>query len=215
MASPAEHPGTSIEQIEVELEHEFEHVEVLLGHLRLKWLLRHFPARLMWAAYVCVNSFVTIALLSALALFTGSLFIFPSLGPTAYLFFFAPKAAVASPRNAILGHAIGLICGYGAYMLTVVSGEPASMQGGVHTPTVLAAALSLAATGAFLVLFKVSHPPAGATTLIVSLGIISRPQDLVIIEVAVVLLTLQALLINRLAGLPYPLWRHHPAGRPL
>lgn len=213
MTSPTEHSSTSIEQIEVELEHEFEHVEVLLGHLRLKWLLRHFPARLVWAAYVCVNSFVTIALLSALALFTGSLFVFPSLGPTAYLFFFAPKAAVASPRNAILGHAIGLICGYGAYMLTVVSGEPASMQGGIHTPTVLAAALSLAATGALLVLFKVSHPPAGATTLIVSLGIISRPQDLVIIEVAVVLLTLQALVINRLAGLPYPLWRHHPAGQ--
>ena len=49
-------------------------------------------------------------------------------------------------------------------------------------------------------------PPAGATTLIVSLGIISRPRELVIIEVAVFLLVAQALVINRLAGLPYPLW---------
>jgi HPP family len=78
---------------------------------------------------------------------------------------------------------------------------------GVHGPTILAAALSLSATGAFMVLFRVSHPPAGATTLIVSLGIISQPKDLVIIEAAVVLLTAQALAINRLAGLPYPLWR--------
>lgn len=45
-----------------------------------------------------------------------------------------------------------------------------------------------------------------ATTLIISLGIISKPRELVIIEVAVFLLVAQALLINRLAGLPYPFW---------
>ena len=50
-----------------------------------------------------------------------------------------------------------------------------------------------------MALLRVSHPPAGATTLIVSLGIISQPKALVIIEVAVVLLTAQALVINRLA----------------
>ena len=65
-----------------------------------------------------------------------------------------------------------------------------------------------------MALFRVSHPPAGATTLIVSLGIISQPKELIIIEVAVVLLTAQALLINRLAGLPYPLWSYHKPGEP-
>jgi CBS-domain-containing membrane protein len=57
-----------------------------------------------------------------------------------------------------------------------------------------------------MVLLDVSHPPAGATTLIVSLGIISKPRELAIIEVAVFLLVAQALAINRLAGLPYPFW---------
>jgi CBS-domain-containing membrane protein len=57
-----------------------------------------------------------------------------------------------------------------------------------------------------MVLSRVNHPPAGATTLIVSLGIIDKPGELVIIEIAVFLLAAQALLINRLAGLPYPLW---------
>ena len=57
-----------------------------------------------------------------------------------------------------------------------------------------------------MVLFEVSHPPAGATTLIVSLGIIWKPRELAVIEVAVFLLVAQALVINRLAGLPYPLW---------
>lgn len=57
-----------------------------------------------------------------------------------------------------------------------------------------------------MVLLGVSHPPAGATTLIISLGIISKPREVVIIEVAVFLLVAQALVINRVAGVPYPLW---------
>jgi CBS-domain-containing membrane protein len=187
----------------------FEHVGVLLAHMRLEWLLQHFPSRLVWAVYVCVNGFITIGLLAVLALLTGSPFVFPSLGPTAYLFFFSPMAEASSPRNTILGHAIGLICGYAAFALTAASSPPFGVHPGVHAARVLAAALSLSATGALMALFRVSHPPAGATTLIVSLGIISQPKELVIIEIAVILLTAQALAINRLAGIPYPLWRSH------
>jgi hypothetical protein len=50
--------------------------------------------------------------------------------------------------------------------------------------------------------------PAGATTLIISLGIITKPFNLVLIEAAVMLLTVQAM-INRLAGLNYPCWARH------
>lgn len=57
-----------------------------------------------------------------------------------------------------------------------------------------------------MVLFKSPHPPAGATTLIVSLGILTRLWQLLLLMGAVILLTLQALAINRLAGIPYPLW---------
>src|ERR1019366_9562746 len=127
--------------------------------------------------------------------------------PTAYLFFFSPLAEASSPRNTILGHAIGLICGYAAFVLTVASSPPFGMHPGVHGPRVLAAALALSATGALMALFRVSHPPAGATTLIVALGIISQPRELVVIEIAVILLAAQALAINRVAGIRYPLWR--------
>ena len=187
----------------------FEHVGVLLTHMRMEWLLQHFPPRLIWAIYVCINGFITIGLLGLLALLTGSPFVFPSLGPTAYLFFFSPLAEVSSPRNTILGHAIGLVCGYAAFILAVASSPPFGMNPGVHGPRLLAAALSLSATGALMALLRVSHPPAGATTLIVSLGIISQPKELVIIELAVILLTMQAFAINRLAGIPYPVWSMH------
>jgi CBS domain-containing membrane protein len=185
----------------------FEHVAMLVSHLRLAWLLKHLPTRLVWAVYVGVNGFVTIGLLALLALVTGSPFVFPSLGPTAYLFFFSPLAEASSPRNTILGHAIGLVCGYAAFAITAGFGPPFATHGEVHAPRVLAAALSLAATGSLMALFRVSHPPAGATTLIVALGIISKPKELVVIEVAVVLLTAQAFVINRIAGVAYPLWR--------
>ncbi|MGO9325160.1 MAG: HPP family protein [Terracidiphilus sp.] len=191
-----------------------EHVRVLLGHLRLAWLLDHFPPRLVWAIYVGVNGFITIALLALLAVVTGSPFVFPSLGPTAYLLFIAPLAENSSPRNAILGHAIGLVCGYAAYSLTGAANLPFGVHPGVYWPRILAGALSLSATGALMVLLRADHPPAGATTLIVSLGIISKPRALVIIEVAVFLLVAQALVINRLAGLPYPLWRHSEKPHP-
>jgi CBS domain-containing membrane protein len=189
----------------------FEHVGILLTHMRMEWLLQRFPPRLVWAVYVCVNGFITIGLLGLLALVTGSTFVFPSLGPTAYLFFFSPLAEVSSPRNTILGHAIGLVCGYAAFVLVVASSPPFGMNPGVHGPRLLAAALSLSATGALMALLRVSHPPAGATTLIVSLGIISQPKELVIIEIAVILLTIQAFAINRLAGIPYPIWRKREA----
>ena len=184
-----------------------EHLGVLLGRFRLDGLLRRFPSRLVWSMYVFVNGFITIALLALLAVFTKSPFVFPSLGPTAYLLFFAPLAEASSPRNTILGHAVGLICGYGAYALTGDANLPFGVHPGVYWPRILAAALSLSTTGAFMVLLRAGHPPAGATTLIVSLGIISKPKELVIIEVAVFILVAQALVINRLAGLPYPLWK--------
>jgi len=183
-----------------------DHVFSFFRKLRLDWLLLHFPARLVRSVYVFVNGFITIGVLALLAIVSRNPFVFPSLGPTAYLLFFGPLGSTSSPRNTIFGHAIGLVCGYGAFIATGAGALPFGVHPGIFWPRILAAALSLSATAAFMVLLDVSHPPAGATTLIVSLGIISKPRELVIIEVAVFLLVAQALAINRLAGLPYPLW---------
>lgn len=183
-----------------------DHILFILRRLRLVWLVNHFPPRIVRSVYVFVNGFITIAVLALLALVSRNPFVFPSLGPTAYLLFFSPMAKSSSPRNTIFGHAIGLICGYAAYAITGAGAQPFGVHPGIFWPRILAAALSLSATGALMVLLDVSHPPAGATTLIVSLGIISKPRELVIIEVAVLLLVLQALAINRLAGVRYPLW---------
>lgn len=190
--------------------HGREHVYNFVERLRLNWLLAHRPPRAVWASYVFLNSFVTIGLLALVAVLTHNPFVFPSLGPTAYLFFFSPLAEASAPRNAIYGHAIGLACGFFAYYVTGMHAFPQGAAGHVYWPRILASALALSLTGAFMVLLRVNHPPAGATTMIVSLGILAKPEYLPIIEVAVGLLVIQAWIINRLAGLPYPKWRAKP-----
>jgi CBS domain-containing membrane protein len=190
------------------------HIENLFERLGLGRLVRPMPPRALWATYVFVNGFISIALLTLCAVGTGVPFMFPSLGPTAYQLFFSPRAETSAPHNALIGHAIGLVCGYAAFRLTQIPVSVILARRGLDWRPIVAAALSLAATGALMILLKASHPPAGATTLIVSLGIITRPAYLIVIEVAVFLLTLQAFCINRLAGLPYPFWKSQPVRSP-
>jgi hypothetical protein len=190
-----------------------DHILAVLHRLRLGWLLQHFPPRLVRSASVLVNGFTTIGLLALLALLSGNPFVFPSLGPTAYLLFFSPPDQASSPRSTILGHAIAIVCGDGAFAVAGAGAQPFAAHLGIFWPRILAAALSLSTTAALMILLGMSHPPAGATTLIISLGMILQPRELAIIEVAVSLLVAQASVINRLAGLPYSCWTV-PASEP-
>ena len=69
-----------------------DHIVSFFQRLRLDWLLLHFPPRLVRSVYVFVNGFITIGVLALLALVSRNPFVFPSLGPTAYLLFFSPLA---------------------------------------------------------------------------------------------------------------------------
>lgn len=187
--------------------------EVLLGlfqRLRLSNLLRHYHSVPLLALFSFVNGCLSIGLMAVAALVTRAPFIFPSLGPTAFLFFYTPTAPAASPRNTLIGHAIGAAAGWLSLVLFGLGHAGPALAVGVTGPRVLAAALSLGLTGGIMVLAKSPHPPAGATTLIVSLGLLPHLWQIGVLLLAVVLLTAQALLINRLAGIPYPLWSPTP-----
>ena len=192
--------------------HDLEHVAQLFERLGFGRVVRHMPPVALWATYVFANGFLSIALLALLAVATGVPFVFPSLGPTAYQLFFLPRAASSTPRNTLIGHFIGLVCGYAAFRLAAIPFSQA-LGSGFDLRPVLASALSLSATAALMILLDASHPPAGATTLIVSLGIITRPQYLAVIEIAVFVLVVQAFCVHRLAMLPYPVWKVPPRNR--
>lgn len=131
-----------------------------------------------------------ILVLSLIAWATGAPFIFPSLGPTAYILAFDQKRSF-SARVVIGGHACGIFGGLISYylvadpyhllMLTVAVSSSGIFLG-------LGAVLSIAITTFLMFVFNVSHPPACATTLIISLGILPHWIDGLIILIAVVIL---------------------------
>ena len=169
-------------------------------------LVARFPERIVWTVFVFVNGFVAIAILATLAMVLKAPLIFPSLGASAILMFYSPPLPTASPRSVVVGHAIGIVCGFAALVITGLQNSPSAMAIGIDVPRIIAAALSLAATGALMVLFKVTHPPAGATALVISLGVFTKPYQLPIMELAVIVLTLQAIIVNKMAGVDYPIW---------
>src|SRR5215468_10312580 len=164
----------------------------------------------LWALFMFVNGFISIGILCGLAMLFRTPFIFPSLGAIAFLVFFTPTTPAASPRNTLCGHAIAIVCGYVALWVTGLQHAGPAVVTEFGSGRILAAALSLATTGALMIRLNVPHPPAAATTLIVSLGVVSRPAYLVVLEVGVALLLVQAIIINRLTGVRYPLWASVP-----
>lgn len=120
---------------------------------------------------------------------------------------------IGAPRDiGVLGHAIRIVCGYGSLLLTGLHHTAPATIVGVSSSRILAAALSVAGISALMILLKAAHPSAGATTLIISLGTVTKPTYLLVIEIAVVALVVQAIIINRLAGLDYPFWAKRVEG---
>jgi CBS-domain-containing membrane protein len=186
----------------------------LLRRLRLAELVRYHHSTGVLALFSLVNGCFSIGLMSVVALVTGAPFIFPSLGPTAFLLFYTPTAPAASPRNTLCGHLIGALAGWLSLVLFGLTNAPPALVSGVQWPRVGAAALSLGVTSGLMVLLRVPHPPAGATTLIVSLGLMAHFWQIPVLMAAVVLLTLQGFAINRLAGIAYPIWAPPQEGVP-
>lgn len=176
----------------------------------LNKLITQIPERYVLAIFMFISGFITIGLFAALAKTLQVPFIFPSLGASAFLFFFAPTSPSASPRNAILGHAIGIIAGYIPLVLFGLASMPAASTSNIDTSRILAVGVALGLAGALMIIFKCGHPPAGATALIVSLGIVAKPFSLIVLESAVIMLALLAIGINRLAGIDYPVWGRKP-----
>ena len=160
--------------------------------------------------FALVNGIISIGLMATAALVTGAPFVFPSLGPTAFLLFYTPTQPAASPRNTLGGHLIGVLAGYLALWVFGLTDHGPALAEGVHWANVGAAALALGLTSGAMVWFRMPHPPAGATTLIVALGILHKPWQLGVLMLAVVLLVIQGFVINRIAGIDYPLWSAPP-----
>lgn len=157
-----------------------------------------------------VSSAISMALMTLVALVTAQPLVFPSLGPTAYLLFDRPHSAAAAPRTVFLGHLIAVVAGYLSLVAFGLRHAPSTLQQhGLSASRIGATALSLGLTAAGMVLLRSWHTPSGATTLIVSLGLLTRPEQLGILMGAVVLLIIQGIVLDKL-GLALPTWKPPP-----
>jgi CBS-domain-containing membrane protein len=184
----------------------------LARRARLSALVERHDSTAVLGLFALVNGLIAIGVMALVAFATGEPFVFPSLGPTAFLLFYTPLLPASSPRNTIGGHAIGAAAGYLALVVFGLTDAPPALATSVTGARIGAAALSLGLTAGAMVWARVPHPPAGATTLIVSLGIFREPRQLGVLMLAVLLLLVQGFVINRLAGIPYPVWA--PARQP-
>lgn len=169
-------------------------------------LVERFGGRVGEAVYAFVACLIALGLSGLAAYLAKRPLLFPSLGPTALLFFERPMAATSSPRNALIGHAVAILAGALSLALFGLLDNPSILVEDATPARIGAGALSLALTGAVLLLLSASHPPTGATTLIVSLGFLQTPPEMAALMVGVVVLTVVGWLLNRAAGVPMPVW---------
>ena len=131
------------------------------------------------------------AVLGLVAWVTGRAFVFPSLGPSAFVLAFARPGDRPSGYRVVGGHAVGALAGFLAYALvapdvTLTATPPSFSLDGFRL--VASGLLSLVATSWGMVVTDTVHAPACATTLIVSLGLLSSPVEVAIVVVSVVFL---------------------------
>ncbi len=178
------------------------------ARLSVPSLLASFEERRIISLIAAINGGTAILIISLLAWLIGVPMLFPALGPSAFLLFSAPFSKAAAPRSVILGHLAAI--GVGLVVWHAVSflyGEPLSM-GTEGWPVLASASLALALCCVLLVRLSCPHAPACATALIISLGAANDWPALLGMVAGVVLLTGQAVLMNRIAGVAMPTWSH-------
>lgn len=117
-----------------------------------------------------------IAFVGALGILLGEPCLFPSLGPTVFLQIVTPAEKAARLRNVCVGHALGVACGFLALFLFGAQDAAPALGGGALTASrVAATALAVSLTVALQMALDAKHPPAAATTMLITLGGI-KPQ---------------------------------------
>jgi hypothetical protein len=152
------------------------------------------------AWYAAILSLAVLAAAGAVGILTRMPWLFPSLGPTVMLFFESPREPAARPLNTLVGHGVGIASGWLCLVAFGLRGHPAAPTAGLSPRYVAAAAVSVAVTTLVLTWIKLPHPPAGASTLIVSLGIIATGPRIAAMAGAVVLITAASWGANLLLG---------------
>lgn len=149
--------------------------------------------------------------LGAVAWVSGEPFVFPSLGPSAFALAF--RRRIENTRRTVVAHVIGAVAGLVTYTILGhgVGLTVAAPLSGAGFRLVASGVCSVILTSWGMMAADANHPPACATTLIVSLGLLPAPAQVAVIVVSVVVLveTHAAVLaaFRAVVGDTHPLYR--------
>lgn len=112
-----------------------------------------------------------VLLAGGLGYVTGNVWLFPSLGPSIFLHVVSPHLKSSSLYNMVVGNLVGIIIGY---ILAIITGaayvQSPLAVGYLQLSHVVASCISLALVILIHIPLKASHPPAAATTFLITLG---------------------------------------------
>ena len=139
-------------------------------------------------AWPPVWSAALVLIVGATAYFAGQPWLFPSLGPTAYLVAAYPGLTTSRPYNCVVGHVVGIGSGFAAVAVFNAWNSPIVPLDNVSLRRLGAAALAIGLTVLLSQLLRAGHPPAAATTLLVALGAFHTAWHAAVIFIGVALL---------------------------
>lgn len=124
--------------------------------------------RIAEAARPALFAVLVMSLVGSLAAALEQPWLFPSLGPTLFLLAATPAER---PWNVFAGHAIGVVAGFGAlFLFGAQEARSVFEAGAVDASRAGATALAVGATLFLQSLAGARHPPAAATTMLITLG---------------------------------------------
>jgi HPP family protein len=123
----------------------------------------------------------------------------PSLGPTAFLQVMMPAQPSSRLYNVVVGHAGGLVAGFAGVALFNAWNDPVVLTDHQLTAGRLAASTVAMALSILLgVLLRAAHPPAAATVLLVSLGSLREPQQVIAFAIGLAIIAVVGEIVRRL-----------------
>ena len=132
-----------------------------------------------------IFSIITIGVLTVLTYKTSyGIFLIASFGSTMVLLYGYPESPFAQPKNIILGHFLTALIGI-------------IFLNFVPLPIFLNIPLAVGFGVMFMILFKVTHPPAGGNPIIVIIGSVSFDYLLTPVLIGSIIVVLFGVIINK------------------
>ena len=147
---------------------------------------------------------ICLLLTGALAMLLREPLLIPAVGGSVYMLLTAPEHEASAPKNVLVGHGLGAAIGWLVLVLFGLRGVPGGQMAALTWTRVAAIATSLALTNAALRATRCSHAPAGASTMIVSIGGLPEAHHILDFELAALVTVVYAIVAHRFSGVEYP-----------